>query len=319
MTEQTFPARVQRIEWAAEDILAVEFRRPDGAALPAFTPGAHIDLHLPGAMLRNYSLMSDSRDTHRYVVAVGLDANTRGGSKYIHHDLRVGQVIPISAPRNHFPLVEDAPHVVLIAGGIGITPMVCMARRLAAIGRPYEIYVAARNHQRAAFLEDLRALGGPVHTHFDSDHGGAPLAMAPIIASAPAGTHFYCCGPGPMLAAFETATAGLPDGFAHVEYFKAREQPASAAAPGAFTLTLAKSGKTIEVAANQTILEALLANGIEADYSCQDGVCGTCETKIVAGVADHRDSLLSKSERESNKTLMICVSRCAGDHLTIDL
>ena len=319
MTEQTFPARVQRIEWAAEDILAVEFRRPDGGPLPAFTPGAHIDLHLPNNMLRNYSLLNDSRDTHRYVVAVGLDANTRGGSKYIHHELRVGQVIPISAPRNHFPLVEDAPRVVLIAGGIGITPMVCMARRLAALGRSYEIYVAARNPARAAFVEELRALGGPVHPHFDSDHGGAPLAMAPIIAAAPAGTHFYCCGPGPMLAAFEAATASLPDGFAHVEYFKAREQQASATAPGAFTLTLAKSGRTIEVAANQTILEALLANDVEADYSCQDGVCGTCETKIITGVADHRDSLLSKSERESNKTMMICVSRCLGDHLTLDL
>ena len=122
-----------------------------------------------------------------------------------------------------------------------------------------------------------------------------------------------------MLAAFEAATAGLPDGLAHVEYFKAKEQPVSSVAPGAFKLTLAKRGETIEVPANKTILEALLDHGIEADYSCQDGVCGTCEVKVVSGVPDHRDSLLSKSERESNKTMMICVSRCLGDHLTLDL
>jgi ferredoxin-NADP reductase len=319
MSNETITARVHRIEWAAEEILAVEFRRPDGAPLPAFTPGAHIDLHLPNNMLRNYSLLNDSSETHRYVVAVGLDAASRGGSTYIHRELRVGQIVPISAPRNHFPLVEDAPLVVLIAGGIGITPLACMARRLAALGRPYEIHVASRNPGRAAFVDELRALGQPVHAHFDSEHGGAPLDMAPIIANAPAGTNFYCCGPSPMLAAFEAATASLPEGLAHVEYFKAKEQPLPASAPGAFKLTLAKSGLTIDVPANQTILEALLEAGIEADYSCQDGVCGTCETKIIAGAPDHRDSLLSKAERESNKTMMICVSRCAGDHLTLDL
>lgn len=319
MTQETIAARVHRIEWAAEDILAVEFRRPDGSALPAFTAGAHIDLHLPNGLLRNYSLLNDSAETRGYVIAVGLDAASRGGSRYIHRDLRVGQVIQISTPRNHFPLVEDAPRVVLVAGGIGVTPLVCMARRLTAIGRPYEIHVAARNAARAAFLDELRALAGPVHAHFDSDHGGAPLAIAPIVSAAAPGTHFYCCGPGPMLAAFESATAGLPDGFAHVEYFKAKEQPASAVAPGAFKLTLAKSGRTIEVPANKTILDALLDNGIVADYSCQDGVCGTCETRILAGQADHRDSLLSKAERESNKTMMICVSRCVGDALTLDL
>ncbi len=319
MTNETISARVQRMEWAAEGILEVEFRRPDGGDLPAFTPGAHIDLHLPNGLLRNYSLLNDSRDRHRYVVAVGLDAASRGGSRFIHGDLRVGQIMPISAPRNHFPLVEDAPHVVLIAGGIGITPLACMARRLAALGRPYEIHVAARNPERAAFVSDLRALSGKVLPHFDSEHNGAPLDIAAIVAKAPAGAHFYCCGPGPMLAAFEAATAGLPDGLAHVEYFKAKEQPASTVAPGSFKLTLAKRGETIEVPADKTILEALLDHGIEADYSCQDGVCGTCEVKVVSGVPDHRDSLLSKSERESNKTMMICVSRCLGDHLTLDL
>ncbi len=319
MSETTIEARVQRMEWAAEDILAVELRRPDGAALPAFTPGAHIDLHLPNGLVRNYSLLNDIRDSHRYVVAVGLDVHSRGGSKFIHTELRAGQKIRISPPRNNFPLVENAPKVVLIAGGIGVTPLVCMAFRLAALGRPYEFYLAARNRARAAFIDELNALGQPVHAHFDSEHDGAPLDIAPVVAAAPAGTHFYCCGPGPMLAAFEAATAHLPEGHAHVEYFSAREQPKSDVPEGAFALTLAKSGRTLTVQADKTILEALLDAGIDADYSCQDGVCGTCEVKVITGVPDHRDSLLSKAERESNKTMMICVSRCKGDQLTIDL
>ncbi len=318
MTEQTIKARVQRIEWAADGILEVEFRRADGGALPAFTAGAHIDLHLPIGLLRNYSLLNDSRDTHRYVVAVGLDAASRGGSRYIHDEMRVGATIPISAPRNHFPLVETAPHVVLIAGGIGVTPIVCMARRLDELGRSYEAHLAAREPSRAAFVDELRALGGPVRTHFDSEHGGAPLDFSPIIAAAPAGAHFYCCGPVPMLSAFEAATDAMSDR-AHVEYFKAKEQPVSASPPGFFTVTLARSGKTVEVAADKSIIEALLDVGVQADYSCQDGVCGTCETKVLAGLPEHRDSLLSKAERESNKTMMICVSRCLGDSLTLDL
>lgn len=319
MSQSRIFARVHRMEYAAEEVLAVEFRRLDGEPLPRFTAGAHIDIHLPGGLSRSYSLLNDSRETHRYVVAVGLDAKSRGGSQYIHTRMRVGDTVEISEPRNHFPLVEDAPLVVLIAGGIGVTPMVCMARRLSELGRPFVFHLAARNRARAAFLDEINALGGIVATHFDAEHGGKPLDIAPIIAAAPAGAHFYCCGPMPMLAAFEAATAHLPEVFAHVEYFTAKAAPASASAPGAFTLTLAKSGKTIEVPADKSILEALLEAGFEVDYSCQDGVCGSCETKIIAGVADHRDSLLSKAERESNRTMMICVSRCVGDHLTLDL
>lgn len=319
MTEQTFEARVHRMEWAAEDILAVELRRPDGEDMPAFTAGAHIDLHLPNGLLRNYSLLNDSAETRRYVVAVGLDAASRGGSRHIHNEMRVGQRLRISEPRNNFPLEESASLVVLIAGGIGVTPLVCMARRLAALGRPYEFHLAARSKARAAFIDDINALGHPAHVHFDNEHGGAPLAIAPIVAAAPAGAHFYCCGPGPMLAAFEAAAAGLPEGFAHVEYFQAKAPAADAPAPGAFKLILAKSGETLDVPANKTILETLLEAGFDADYSCQDGVCGTCETKILAGVADHRDSILSNGERAANKTMMICVSRCVGDSLTLDV
>jgi vanillate O-demethylase ferredoxin subunit len=319
MTDDTFDVRVHRMEWAAEGILSVEFRRPDGAPLPGFTAGSHIDLHLPNALVRNYSLLNDSAETRRYVVAVGLDAASRGGSAHVHNEMRVGQLLRISAPRNNFPLVEDAPLVALIAGGIGVTPLVCMARRLSSLGRPYEFHLAARSRTRAAFVEDIEALGRPVHAHFDDEHGGAPLDIAAIVAAAPAGAHFYCCGPAPMLAAFEAATAGLPEDHVHVEYFKAKEPSAGGLPPGAFRLVLAKSGATIDVPADKSILEALLEAGFDAEYSCQDGVCGTCETRIVAGVADHRDSLLSKSERASNKTMMICVSRCAGDSLTLDL
>jgi ferredoxin-NADP reductase len=208
--------------------------------------------------------------------------------------------------------------VILIAGGIGITPLYCMIRRLTALGRSFELHYAVRGPDRAAFLEDIRALGARIHTHFDSEHGGAPLAIAPIVGAAPTGAHFYCCGPTGMLAAFEAATQDLPANRVHIEYFKPKEQP-PAVSSGAFTVVLARSGQTFEVPPDKSILEVLLENGINADHSCMDGVCGSCETRVIDGVPDHRDSLLTKAERESNKTMMICVSRCLGPRLVLDM
>ena len=310
--------RVHRIEWAAEGTVVVEFRDPCGQTLPPFTPGAHIELNLPNGIRCNYSLLNDSAEDHRYVVAVALDAASRGGSAYMHRDLRVGQSIHVSRPRNQFPLVEDAEHVVFIAGGIGITPICSMMRRLAALDRSFELHYATRTADRAAFLSDLRALGRPVHVHFDAEHGGAPLAIAPIIRAARPNAHFYCCGPTPMLDTFEMATRYLPEGRARVEYFKPKEQP-PLAETGRFTVILAKSGRAFEIAADQTILGVLLETGISAEHSCMEGVCGTCETRIIEGTADHRNSVLSKSEREANRTMMICISRCLGDRLVLDL
>ena len=313
-----FTVRVQRIEWEAEGVVSVELLAAAGAALPPFTAGSHIDLNLAPGLVRSYSLTNLQGETHRYVIAVGLDAASEGGSRFVHQQLRVGQMLQITAPRNNFPLVESAPQVVLIAGGIGITPLYGMARRLAALGRSFALYYAVREPARAAFLVSLRALGQPVHTHFDCEHAGRPLDLPAIVGAHPSGTHYYCCGPLGMLAAFETAAEKLPEGLAHVEYFKPKPQ-AQAASRAGFTVVLARSQRQIEIAPDQSILAALLANGVKIDSSCQDGICGTCEVRVLEGTPEHRCSVLSKAERAAGKSMMVCVSRAAGERLVLDL
>lgn len=311
--------RVQRIEWEAEGIFSLALAWPDGADLPAYAPGAHIDLALPNGITRSYSLCGDPADRKCYVVAVGLDAASRGGSAYIHAQLRVGQMLTVSGPRNHFPLVQDAPMVVLIAGGIGITPLFCMARQLSQQGRPYAMHYAARNPQRMAFLPGLKALQGAVHAHFD-DTAGGPLDVAAIFARYAKGTHFYCCGPLPMLAAFETAAsaAGVAEDCVHVEYFTAKPQD-KAGAESSFTVVLGRSGGEFTIPADKSILDVLTAGGIKIESSCQDGICGTCEVKVLEGMPDHRDSVLTKAEQAAGKSMMVCVSRCQGARLVLDL
>lgn len=309
--------RVHAMTFEAEGVLSVELRRPDGADLPAYAPGAHIDLHLPNGITRSYSLAGDPDLNDRYVVGVGLDAKSRGGSSYVHGKLRVGDLIDIEAPRNHFPLVEDAEKVVFIAGGIGVTPMLCMARRLARLGRPCEFHYAVRSRDRAAFLTELTDLGIEVALHVDAE-AGRPAHVAGILAGHPAGTHFYCCGPAGMLTAFEDAAAGFDDALVHVEYFTPKVIETEGA-DTAFTVELAKSGRSLEIPADRSILDVLADAGVAVQSSCEDGICGTCETAVLDGTPDHRDSVLTKAEQDSNRTMMICVSRCKGAKLVLDL
>lgn len=313
----TTTMRVYRMEWAAAGVLSLELRRPDGADLPAYEPGAHIDLILPNGLVRSYSLAGDPESRDRYVVGVGLDAASRGGSDYIHKKMRVGDLIEVDGPRNHFPLVEDAEKVVFIAGGIGITPMFCMAKRLHKLGRPFEFRYAVRSPDRAAFLSDMQAMGIVVDLHVD-DVVGAPMDMAAAVAGHPAGTHFYCCGPSGMMAAFEAATASVPDGQVHVEYFTPKVVETEGE-DTSFTVVLAQSGQSFEIPKDKSILDVLAAAGIDIASSCQDGICGTCEVDVLEGTPDHRDSVLTKSEQDSNKTMMVCVSRCKGGKLVLDL
>ena len=310
--------RVERVVPEALDVVSVELRAVPAVQLPAFNAGSHIDLHLAPGLVRSYSLTNLQGETDRYVVAVGLDAASQGGSRFVHAKLRAGDTLSITAPRNNFPLVETAPMVVLIAGGIGITPLYGMARRLAALGRPFALHYAVRERARAAFLDAITALGPKVAPHFDNEHGGKPMDVAAVIDAYPPGTHFYCCGPLGMLAAFEAATAKLPDGFAHVEYFKAKPQAETAPRAG-FTVVLARSKREIHVAPDQSILAALQALKLGVESSCEEGVCGTCEVKVLEGTPDHRCSVLTKSERAAGKSMMICVSRSVGDRLVLDL
>lgn len=314
MTE-TLKLRVHRLEWQAEGVLEVELRGP--SELPPFTSGAHIDLHLPNGLSRSYSLTSLPEQRDRYCVGVGLDASSKGGSRYIHTQLRPGQVLDVDPPRNNFPLEESAARTVLLAGGIGVTPILSHARRLAELGKDFVVHHAVQERSRAAFTEALGALGACYHLHVDAEHAGAVLPLPELVAQQPDGTHFYCCGPEGMMNAFEQATATLPPEQVHVEYFVARQQ-ATSGPEAPFTLVLQKQGVALEVPPDQSMLEVLLNHGYQVPNSCRDGICGSCETRVLEGLPDHRDSVLSASERASNKTVMLCISRCQGDRLVID-
>ncbi|KIU45456.1 MULTISPECIES: PDR/VanB family oxidoreductase [Bradyrhizobium] len=317
-TADTQQVLVKRIGYEAERIHSYELIAPTGSELAPFTAGSHIDLHLPNGMIRSYSLLNDQRERHRYVIAVNKDAESRGGSSFVHDTVRVGEIMTISLPRNNFALCEEAEHSVLIAGGIGITPLLSMIRRLEALGRPWDLYYAARTRAAAAFLDELGAFrsDASLHVDFDDARAGRVFDLAAIVRSAPADAHLYCCGPVPMLAAFETVTADRPADHVHVEYFKAREAPAT---EGGFAVRLARSNRTIAVEPGKTILDALLDAGIAANYACTEGVCGTCETRVLEGIPDHRDQFLSEEEQATNRSVMICCSGAKSGMLVLDL
>ncbi len=307
--------RLDAIRFAAADTNLYEFVRADGGPLPAYSPGAHIDVHMPGGLMRQYSLARPYRPGEAYLVGIKLDAGTRGGSRFMHEQARVGSTFQVSPPRNHFPLAEDAPHTVLIAGGIGVTPIWCMAQRLAETRAPFEMHYAVRTRADAAFLEELEAMSPLARLHVDAE-AGAVLDVAAIVKAAPKGAHLYCCGPGPMLAAFEAATAGWPAERVHVEYFSG---PAPEPIEGGFVIALAKSGREFVIEPGTTILETLRKAGFNVPASCEQGVCGTCETRVLEGTPDHRDLLLTPAEKASNKTMMICCSGSLSDRLVLDL
>ncbi len=320
MAQETLQLRLRSITHEAAGILSFELRSPADAPLPAFTAGAHVDLHLPQGTIRSYSLVNPQEERHRYLVAVNRDPSSRGGSRFMHDELRVGTILPVSLPRNNFRLSEDADLSIFVAGGIGVTPILCMIERLCSLGKPWVLHYCARSRQNAAFLEriqHLRSTGlGTVHLNFDQGNAANMLDIPAVAASAPAGAHLYCCGPVPMLDAFERACASMPPACVHVEYFAAREAPA---AEGGFVVQLSRSGKIIPIARGMTILDALLEAGVNAQYSCMEGICASCETRVLEGVPDHKDLVLTKEEKESNKVMMICCSGSKTDKLVLDL
>lgn len=320
MADSIVETRVKRITYEAENINSYELTAAAGGDLAPFTAGSHIDLHLPNGMLRSYSLVNDQSERHRYVIAINKDASSRGGSSFIHGTIKAGDLITISHPRNNFRLHEDAEQSVFIAGGIGITPIVSMIRRLETLGRSWKLFYAARTRLAAAFLDEVSAIKPNVHLNmhadFDDERGGRVFDLAAIVNNAPAQTHLYCCGPVPMLQAFESAAAGRPADQVHVEYFQARDVPALG---GGFEVKLARSKRTIAVEAGTTILDAVLDAGVSANYACSEGVCGTCETRVLDGIPDHRDAFLSPDEKAANKTMMICCSGAKTSTLVLDL
>ncbi|MDR1969480.1 MAG: PDR/VanB family oxidoreductase [Burkholderiaceae bacterium] len=319
----TLTALVHTLRYEADGIISIELRPATAAVdFPAFEAGAHIDLHLPDGLVRSYSLCNPQTDRQRYVVGVLKDRKSRGGSRYLHEQLRVGTTLPISAPRNHFRLDESAPRSVLVAGGIGVTPVWCMAQRLTALKRPVELVYCARSRKETAFREPIEALGQTgalaLAWHFDDERGGPP-DLGALLAGRGKDSHYYCCGPAPMLDAFETACQRLNLPHVHIERFAAAPAPMQAMPQESFIVECARSGKTIEVPPGKSILDSLLDAGLQPEHSCQDGVCGACETRILSGQAEHRDSILTAQEQAANKTMMICVSGCKRGPLVLDI
>jgi len=312
-----FTVLVHAIRLEARGIVSVELRLPTGGDLPPFSAGSHIDLHLPNGMVRSYSLFNSPAERHRYLVGVLKDRDSRGGSRFVHEQLRVGSAISIAAPRNHFELNESAAQSVLLAGGIGVTPILCMYNRLRAINRPVQLLYCARSKAEAAFVDELAGLGGQVRTHFDDEAGGPP-DLPGLLAGHPPDTHVYCCGPAPMLNAFEAACAALGYGHVHIERFAATEEVRSVQDDG-YQVRLARSGRTIEVASGTSLLDALLDANVNVDYSCREGICGACETAVLEGRPDHRDLILTDCRRQANDTMMVCVSGCKDGKLVLDL
>ncbi|MBG9390437.1 PDR/VanB family oxidoreductase [Caenimonas aquaedulcis] len=317
---RTLRAYVHAMRFEAEGVVSVELRPDRAEEFPAFQAGAHVDLHLGNGLARQYSLCNDVGESHRYVVGVLRDRNSRGGSAYVHDHLRVGSPIDISPPRHNFPLHENAAGSVLVAGGIGITPILCMARRLRELGRKVEVIYLARSRRSAAFLDELAAAGVPHILHFDDERGEAPNLRSMLDRQDfRSDWHYYACGPKPMLDAFQQSCAALGYPNVHVEHFAPVEIQAANDARDEYTVELRRSGKRLRVARGQSVLDAVLGAGVHAEYSCNEGICGTCETRVISGVPDHRDALLTPKERASNASMMICVSGCRSESLVLDL
>ncbi|MGE4335807.1 MAG: 2Fe-2S iron-sulfur cluster-binding protein [Pigmentiphaga sp.] len=307
--------RLKSITWQNELIRSYELVSADGSALPSFTAGAHIGLILPVGT-RSYSLLNDPSETHRYVLGVAREPDGRGGSAFMHDQLQVGATLKAIPPSNLFPLHDGNALALLIAGGIGITPMLSMAAHLESMGRQWRLVYAVRSAEQEAFRDQLQQWPHKVTRHRDNE-AGSVLDLASLVTSAPVGTHFYCCGPGPMLAAYQQACASLPSDEVHLERFSA-DVDESAGTIG-FDVILAKSGRRLHVGESKTILQAFDEVGISAPRSCEQGVCGMCETPVLDGIPDHRDSLLSEHERRTNKVMMICCSRSLTPSLTLDI
>lgn len=319
MQNKLMEVRVVQKVLEAVDICSLELASVSGEPLPPFSAGAHIDLHI-GGFVRQYSLCNNPAQQHRYQVAVLRDPNSRGGSAAVHARLAPEQIVQISAPRNHFSLKEDAPHSLLLAAGVGVTPLLSMAERLADSGAPFTMHYSARSRDRTAFRRRIEqsAFAGAVHFHFDEDGPDQKLDLGAVLREAPAGTHLYTCGPAGFLShVLQTARDhAWPEDRLHCEYFSAAP---STLPQGAFEVCIASSGKRHVVAAEETVVETLAREGITVPVSCGQGVCGTCLTGVLSGIPDHRDMFLSAQEQSRNDQFAPCCSRAHSPCLTLDL
>jgi len=311
--------RVRSITWLAEDINGYELVDPGGHDLPRFTAGAHVGVRLAGEVWRDYSLWNDPAERRRYCIAVLRD-KLGEASRRLHDEVRVGDLVEVSLPRNHFPLVEAAERHLLLAGGIGITPIMAMVAELRRRRADFIVHYCTRSPEKTAFRDELDLLAalGRVHFHFDGGDPAKGLDIMALLREPQPGTHLYYCGPAGMMAAAAAASAHWPAGTVHCEYFAGPHAaaPARVAEDRPFRVRLARSGGDYDVMPGETILDVLRRHGVDTRSSCELGYCGACLTGYLAGTVDHRDPILGETARRTH--LLICCSRATSAVLELD-
>jgi vanillate monooxygenase ferredoxin subunit len=320
VTDDLLRLRVSRKMALARDIQGFELVHPEGRALPAFTAGAHVDVQVPGGPARQYSLCNDPDETHRYLIAVQREAASRGGSAGMHERVCEGSLLGVSRPRNHFALDPSARRYLLLAGGIGISPILSMVEWLHARGADFELYYTARSRERMAFLERARqATWAPrARLYFDDGDHRQRIDLPALLARAEPGRHVYVCGPRGFMDAISSIarSSGWPAAQLHSESFSA--PPSDATGERSFEVLLARSGRVIRVPAGLSVVRALSEAGVFVETSCEQGVCGTCLTRVLEGEPDHRDSYLTDEERALGDQFLPCCSRARSERLVLD-
>ncbi len=315
------PCRVERIVEETPEIKSFHLVPANGKPLAAFTPGAHISVRIPDGLTRQYSLCNGPTEDAAYHIAVKREPDSRGGSRTLHERVVEGDALEVLAPRNHFPLDKRAKHHLLLAGGIGITPLLAMAKHLSAAGASFQLQYFTRSPRHAAFHELLsrEEFAGKVDFHYALEPAALRIYLHQLLHRRPDGAHLYVCGPRPFMDQVEDiASATWPPGTVHMEFFSA-DSAASSAPRSPFEVSLARSGITLTVPADKTVLEALGERGVQVLNSCGQGVCGTCITGVLEGTPDHRDAFLSDKERKACDKMMLCVSRACSPRLVLDL
>lgn len=311
------PLTVARASSAAEGIRSFDLVRPDGLDLPPFTPGSHVKVQVPNGATRKYSLCNDPGERHRYVIAVKRDERGRGGSVSLVDRGQVGDVLLTSVPENAFPLVANAAEYIFIAGGIGITPIMSMIRSLGASPTPrWQLYYFTRSPECTAFRQELSApnISPNVQIHHDYGDPARSFDLWPVLER-PSRSHVYCCGPRGLMEAVRDMTGHWSPDQVHFESFN--DSTAARPEDRTFQVRLARANRTLDVPAGRTILETLHDAGVHVPSSCESGSCGTCKTRLLEGVADHRDLVLMPEELSSH--IMVCVSRAQSSELVLDL
>jgi len=317
VTEAEMDVKVVRRAEVADGVVHLVLRHSFGVELPAWEPGAHVDLALDDGLVRQYSLCGDPADRSVFEIAVLREPESRGGSSYVHDKLVEGVRTRVRGPRNHFPL-DGAGSYLFIAGGIGITPILPMVRRVAASGASWRLVYGGRARSSMAFRDELTERFGDQVSIQPQDEVGL-LDLESVLGQVQDGTAVYCCGPEPLLHAVETHASHWPSGSLHIERFSPKTRDESPVADGDFEVELASTGTVLRVPAGSSIVDVLEEAGVDIAVSCLEGICGTCETAVLDGAPDHRDSILTDDEKAQNDTMFVCVSRSCSERLRLDL